>query len=278
LFLERASAPTESEQVETYAAIFKAIGTSKPIVVRTLDIGGDKPAPYLDMPQEDNPFLGLRGVRLTLRYRELFESQLRALLLAGIGYDLRIMFPMVSTLEEITQAREILERSRLGLAAEGKAYCETVQIGIMVEVPSAAIMATSLADVVDFFSIGTNDLAQYTLAAERTSADVAYLADAFQPAVIELIRQVVEAAHLKGKRVGICGELAGEPLATPLLLGLQLDELSASPRLIPELKQRIRRFRSAETLRVAQEALQLANAKEVRQYLRSVLKKAETEP
>ena len=277
LFLDRASAPSESEQVEMYSAIFNAIGKAKPIVVRTLDIGGDKPAPYLNVPKEDNPFLGLRGVRLTLRYRELFESQLRALLLAGIGYDLRIMFPMVSTLEEISQAREVLSGSQASLAVEGKTYCETLQIGIMVEVPAAAIMADSLAEVVDFFSIGTNDLSQYTLAAERTSTDVAHLADAFQPAVIELIRQVVDAAHRKGKWVGICGELAGEAMATPLLLGLQLDELSASPKLIPELKQRIRRFSSAETLEIAREALRLANATEVRQYLQTVLKKAEPE-
>lgn len=277
LFLDRASAPDESEQVETYAQIFNAVGPSKPIVVRTLDIGGDKPAPYLHMPKEDNPFLGLRGVRLTLRYQELFDSQLRALLLAGVGYDLRIMFPMVSALEEIIQVREILEHIQSNLEAEGKAYCGQPQIGIMVEVPSAAIMAEGLANFVDFFSIGTNDLSQYTLAAERTSADVAHLADAFQPAVIQLIRHVIEVAHRKGKWVGVCGELAGEILATPLLLGLQLDEFSASPKLIPELKQMIRRFSSEEARRIAQETLQLASAHEVREYLQTILKKAEPE-
>ena len=277
LFLDRASPPDESEQVIQYAAIFRAIGSSKPIVVRTLDIGGDKPAAYLNIPHEGNPFLGLRGVRLTLRYRELFESQLRALLLAGVGYDLRIMFPMIATLEELKQAREIFEHTRLKLAGEGKMYCETVQIGIMVEVPSAAIMANAFADLVDFFSIGTNDLSQYTLAAERTSADVAYLADALQPAVIELIRHLVEAAHKKGKWVGMCGELAGDPLATPLLLGLQLDELSASPKLIPELKQMIRRFTSEESLEIAREVLRLSSVQEVRQYLQTVFKKAEPE-
>ncbi len=275
LFLDRSSAPDEAEQVEAYSAIFKEIGSSKPIVVRTLDIGGDKPAAYLNMPKEDNPFLGLRGIRLSLRFQQLFESQLRALLLAGAGYDLRIMFPMVSTLDEISQAREIFERSRLALAAEGRAYSEKVQLGIMVEVPSAAIMANVLADFVDFFSIGTNDLSQYTLAAERTSADVAYLADPFQPAVIGLIRLVIEAAHNKGKWVGVCGELAGEPLATPLLLGLQLDEFSASPKLIPELKQTIRSFSSKEALDIAQEAMRLPNAREVREYLETILKKAE---
>lgn len=278
LFLDRASAPDESEQVETYSNIFQVIGPSKPIVVRTLDIGGDKPAPYLKIPKEENPFLGLRGVRLTLRYQDLFESQLRALLAAGVGYDLRIMFPMVSALDELLQVREIIERIRSNLAAEGKAYCEQVQIGIMVEVPSAAILANRLADYVDFFSIGTNDLSQYTLAAERTSADVAHLADAFQPAVIELIRLVIEAAHRKGKWVGVCGELAGEPLATPLLLGLQLDEFSASPKLIPELKKMIRSFSSEQAREIAQRTLQLVSAREVREYLQTVLKKTESSP
>ncbi len=274
LFLDRASAPDEAEQIGTYSAIFKVMGTSKPIVVRTLDIGGDKPATYLNMPKEDNPFLGLRGIRLSLRFQQLFESQLRALLLAGAGYDLRIMFPMVSTLDELSQARNLLERSRLALSSEGKAYCERVQVGIMVEVPSAAIMANVFADVVDFFSIGTNDLSQYTLAAERTSADVAHLADPFQPAVLELIRLVIEAAHNKGKWVGICGELAGEPLATPLLLGLQLDEFSASPKLIPELKQMIRKFSSQATREIARAAMRLPNVREVREYLQLIVKEA----
>jgi phosphoenolpyruvate-protein phosphotransferase len=277
LFLDRASAPDESEQIETYSRIFEAVGQSKPIVVRTLDIGGDKPAPYLHMPKEDNPFLGLRGVRLTLRYQELFENQLRALFLAGVGYDLRIMFPMVSALDELIQVRAIIERIQSNLAEEGKPRCEHPQIGIMVEVPSAAIMADRLADFVDFFSIGTNDLSQYTLAAERTSTDVAYLADAFQPAIIELIHHVIEAAHRKGKWVGVCGELAGETLATPLLLGLQLDEFSASPKLIPELKQMIRRFSFEEAQRIAQETMQLASAHEVREYLQTIQKKAEPE-
>ncbi len=219
LFLARPAAPDLIEQVHTYAEIFKLIGKSKPIVVRTLDIGGDKPASYLNLPPENNPFLGLRGIRLTLRFQELFRDQLRALLMAGAGYDLRIMFPMVSSLEEIHQARSILEQCRLDLSGEGKQYCEAVQVGIMVEVPSAAILAHVFASQVDFFSIGTNDLSQYTLAAERTNADVAYLADPFHPAVLELIHQVIAAAHGNGKWAGLCGELAGDPLATPLSIG-----------------------------------------------------------
>jgi phosphoenolpyruvate-protein phosphotransferase len=273
LFLARPAAPDLMEQFSTYTELFKAIGQSNPIVVRTLDIGGDKPASYLNLPPENNPFLGLRGIRLTLRFQELFRDQLRALLMAGAGYDLRIMFPMVSSLEEIHQARSILEQCRLELAGEGKQYCETVQVGIMVEVPSAAILAYVFAGQVDFFSIGTNDLSQYTLAAERTNADVAYLADPFHPAVLELIHQVIAAAHRNGKWAGLCGELAGDPLATPLLLGLGLDEFSASPTLIPILKQTIRRFSMKECNLVAQEALGLTSAKDVRDYLQQIQKR-----
>lgn len=272
LFLNRVTAPDEAEQVDTYTKIFEVIGSSKPIVVRTLDIGGDKPAAYLNLPEEKNPFLGLRGIRLTLRFPELFEYQLRALLIAGAAYDLRIMFPMVASLEELEQARTLLERSRLALSAQGKAYCDKVQVGIMVEVPSAALMAEAFADRVDFFSIGTNDLSQYTLAAERTSSDVAHLADPFHPAVLKLIHRVIEAAHAKGKWVGLCGELAGDPLATPLLLGLGLDELSASPKLIPLVKQTIRRFSLKDGHRIAQKAMKLTNAKEVRDYIQGILK------
>lgn len=273
LFLDRSSAPDEAEQVTTYQAIFKAIGSSRPIVVRTLDIGGDKPAPYLHIPKEDNPFLGLRGIRLTLYNTELFESQLRALLVAGAGYDLRIMFPMVATLDELSQARELIRRCQSDLAKEEKSFNETPQIGIMVEVPSAALQADAFAEVVDFFSIGTNDLSQYTMAAERTSAEVAYLADAFQPAVLQLIQYVIAAAHKKGKWVGVCGELAGEPLATPFLLGLHLDEFSASPKLIPEIKQIIRKFSSKEAEKVAREVMALSSAREIRAFLQTVLEK-----
>lgn len=274
LFLDRPSEPDEKEQVETYTGIFATIGTSKPIVVRTLDIGGDKPARYLELPKESNPFLGVRGLRLGLRFPSLLESQLRALLIAGRGYDLRIMFPMVSSVEELERARQILEKCKAALKAEGLPSIENPQVGIMVEVPSAAIMAKAFAPMVDFFSIGTNDLSQYTLAAERTSPDVAYLADPLHPAVIELIRGVIEAGHAHGKWVGVCGEMAGDPLATPILLGLGLDEFSASPRLIPQLKQTIGRFSVGEACDVAAKALWLRNAAEVHEYLRGVATEA----
>ncbi len=270
LFLDRATAPDEEEQVRAYSAIFQAIGPSKPIVVRTLDIGGDKPAPYLDAPKEDNPFLGLRGVRLTLRFKSLFQTQLRSLLRAGVGYDLRVMFPMVSTPDEFIEARQLLYGCRTSLQAEGRACNQNCQVGIMVEVPSAAILARVFAREVDFFSIGTNDLSQYTLAAERTRTAVAYLADPLHPSVLQLIWQVIEAAHAQRKWVGLCGELAGNPLATPVLLGLGLDEFSASPRSLALLKQAIRKSSVDAGRAVAQKALEMSNAQEVRSFLQAL--------
>ena len=270
LFLDRATAPDEDEQVRAYNAIFQAIGPSKPIVVRTLDIGGDKPAPYLDAPKEDNPFLGLRGVRLTLRFKSLFETQLRSLLRAGAGYDLRVMFPMVSTPDEFIEARQILNECRTSLLAEGRACNQDCQVGIMVEVPSAAILARVFAREVDFFSIGTNDLSQYTLAAERTSADVAYLADPLHPSVLQLIQQVIEAAHANRKWVGLCGELAGNPLAAPVLLGFGLDEFSASPRSLPVLKQAVRRSSVDVARTAAQRVLEMSSAQEVHTFLQAL--------
>ncbi len=274
LFLERPAAPDETEQVNTYTRIFETLGASKPIVVRTLDIGGDKPARYIEMPKESNSFLGVRGIRLSLRYPALLEGQLRALLIAGRGYDLRVMFPMVATLEEVLQARQILDRCKQVLASENRPYCEKAQVGIMVEVPSAAVLADALAPAVDFFSIGTNDLSQYTLAAERTSPEMAHLADALHPAVLHLIRQVIEAAHKHGKWVGVCGELAGEVLATPILLGLGLDEFSASPSVIPQLKQTIACFNLEDARTIAQRALALSSAQQVREYMKSVPQEA----
>lgn len=267
LFLDRAQAPDQEQQCAEYTKIFSAIGPSYPIVVRTLDIGGDKPVSYLPLPPEQNPFLGLRGLRLSLRHPRLLHDQLSALLISGAGYDLRIMFPMVSSLEEFLRARAILDACRRDLIAEGRPHAGNVQVGIMVEVPSAAILARAFARVVDFFSIGTNDLAQYTLAAERTGPEVAALADPFHPAILELIRRVVAAAHRRGKWVGLCGEFAGDPLAAPLLLGLGLDELSASPRLIPRLKQTIRALDRAACQKLARRALQLTGADDVRAHL-----------
>lgn len=258
LYLERSSLPTEEEQYEAYKAIGDAFGTL-PVVLRTLDVGGDKELPYLEMPGEANPFLGVRAIRLCLAQPWLFKPQLRAALRAGVGNGLRLMFPMVATVEEVRAARELLEECRAELAAEGHATADSMEIGIMIEIPAAAVLADRLAEVVDFFSIGTNDLSQYTMAADRTNAQVAPLASGFQPAVLRLIRQVIDAAHANGKWVGLCGELAGEPIAIPILLGLGLDEFSMNPPAIPLAKQVIRAVPLAEAQKVAAEALALAD-------------------
>ncbi len=267
LYLERSHLPDEEEQYLAYRAIVDAFG-DLPVILRTLDIGGDKKLPYLDLPDEMNPFLGLRAIRLCLAQPELFRPQLRAALRAGVGRNLKIMFPMVATLTEVREARSTLEQCRADLLAEGKSVAEKMEVGIMVEIPAAAMMVDRLATEVDFFSIGTNDLSQYTMAADRTNAQVASLADAFHPAVLRLIRDVIAAAHAQGKWVGLCGELAGEPLAIPILLGLGLDEFSMNLPAIPIAKQIIRALALEEMRRVAQATLELDAPEEVRALVR----------
>ncbi|GHO42752.1 phosphoenolpyruvate--protein phosphotransferase [Ktedonospora formicarum] len=269
LFLERDSAPSEQEQYTIYRDIFQAM-QQRPVVIRTFDIGGDKPAPYLEMAKEMNPFLGIRGARLALKHPPLFQSQLCALLRAGEGHRLRIMFPMVSTREEIKALQEQVKQAQATLEARKASYAREVEIGIMIEVPSAALMSDVLAPLVDFFSIGTNDLTQYVLASDRTNATVAYLADALHPAVLRLIRMVSDAAHAHGKWVGLCGELAGNPLATPVLLGLGLDEFSMTPGTIPLVKQRLRHYSTTQARDIALHALDLHDANEVHAYLASL--------
>lgn len=266
LFLERASLPSEEEQYQSYKAIADVFG-DLPVVLRTLDIGGDKEIPYIDQPAEDNPFLGFRAIRLCLERPELFKPQLRAALRAGYGTSLKLMFPMVATVAEVRQVRAVLEECRAELNAEGKNTADLMEIGIMIEIPAAAIMADQLADEVDFFSIGTNDLAQYTLAADRTNAHVAQLASGFQPAVFRLIKQVVDQAHAKGKKVGLCGELAGELLAIPILLGLGLDEFSMNTPAIPFAKYLIRSISMKQAREVAQTVLNLSSIEEIREYV-----------
>lgn len=269
LFLDRQSEPGEEEQVAAYRAIFEALG-GLAAVIRTFDIGGDKPVPYLDLPKEANPFLGQRGLRLGLAVPALLKSQLRAILRAGSGRAIRIMFPMVTTAREVEQARALLEQANVELAAEGCAAA-VVQTGAMVEVPSLALLAPKVTPLVDFFSIGTNDLAQYTLAADRGNPATAGLADALHPAVLALIQKVVEAGHQAAKWVGVCGEVGGEPLAIPLLLGLGVDELSMNAAAIPGAKAVIRRLDYRETLRLAEEALAAEGPAEVRALVRRSL-------
>lgn len=271
LYLDRDSLPGEAEQVAAYREVVDVLG-ARPLVVRTLDIGGDKAVSYLGITEEPNPFLGWRAIRMIRERPDVLELQLRALLSAGIGADLRLMLPMVSSLGEVERARELLEAAREALRAEGRPCAERVQFGIMVEVPSAALLADHFARQVDFFSIGTNDLTQYTLAVDRTNERVAGLASPYHPAVLRLIDQTIRAAHAHGKWVGLCGELGGDVLAVPLLLGLGLDEFSMAPAAIPAVKQAIRCWTVTESQAVAQRALQLPTAAEVIEYLRSVAK------
>lgn len=267
LYLGRTHLPDEEEQYRAYRAIVDVFG-DLPVILRTLDIGGDKELSYLDLPREANPFLGLRAIRLCLARPDLFKPQLRAAWRARVGRNLRVMFPMVATVAEVRAARAVLEECRAELRAEGQPTAEEMEIGIMVEVPAAALMADRLAAEVDFFSIGTNDLSQYTLAADRTNAHVASLASAFHPAVLRLVRDVIAAAHAQAKGVGLCGELAGEPLAIPILLGLGLDEFSMNPPAIPLAKQIIRALTLDKAQEVAQAALKLDSPEAVQALVR----------
>lgn len=272
LFVDRATMPDEEEQYTAYRAIADMLG-DRPLIIRTLDIGGDKPLPYLDMPPEANPFLGVRAIRLTLRRPNLFQAQLRAILRAGVGRNVKVMFPMVATVEEVFQLREALEQAKTALAKEGIPHAADVEMGIMVETPAAAVAADLLAPHVDFFSIGSNDLTQYVLACDRTNEQLAALYQQLDPAVIRLIKAVIDAAHAAGKYVGLCGELAGEPKAIPLLLGLGLDEFSMTPAMIPQAKQIIRSLSMAEASEIAQQVLRLPTAAEVNRFLEEVLRR-----
>lgn len=271
LYLDRNALPTEEEQVEAYKAVFNYY-EGQPIVVRTLDIGGDKTIPYLDLPVELNPFLGWRGIRMVDGAEEIFLKQFRALLQAGVGVDLRIMVPMVSGMAEIQIAKGLMEKAKAELTAEGKVFAQDVQFGIMIEVPSAALLADRLAKEVDFFSIGTNDLTQYTLAVDRTNSKVANLASPFNPAVLTLIKRTIDSAHAEGKWVGLCGELAGEPFAAPILLGLGLDEFSMSPARIPAIKKVMLKLKKAECRKLADEIVQCVDAEEVQLAGKAFLK------
>lgn len=269
LFIDRGAPPTEDEQVEAYREVFAVFG-DRPVVVRTLDVGGDKPVPGIEVGEELNPFLGKRGVRLTLDAPELFRTQLRALLRAAVGANLKLMFPMVASLGEIEAARSAVASAKAELDAEGVPRAAGFEIGIMVEVPSAAVTADLLAPHVDFFSIGTNDLTQYTLAVDRTNPAVAPMADALHPAVLRLIGQVIEAAHAHGKWVGLCGELAGDPVAAPVLLGLGLDEWSMNPPAIPLVKERIRTLSVDDGRTMAERCLRATSPGQVRDILTEV--------
>lgn len=274
LYLNKTADPTEEEHYDAYRAVIHTLGADKPVVIRTLDLGADKFSSLSpSVAEEKNPFLGLRSIRLCLRRLDLFKTQLRAILRAALLGDVRIMFPMISTVEELRQCRTLLNEVKEDLEEEQVPFKGDLPIGTMIEVPSAAILADLLAREVDFFSIGTNDLVQYTLAADRNNEQVANLYNPADPAVLRLIRQVVEVAKRNGVEVNVCGEMSGEPLYVPLLVGLGLRQLSATPRKIPEIKRVIRQLRIEEAERMAAMALQLETARQVNGYLREQLRR-----
>ena len=271
LFQERSSPPSEDEQTGLYRRIAEQMG-NRPLIIRTLDIGGDKPAPYLPLAREANPFLGWRAIRISLNMPEFFKTQLRALLRAAIHGNIHVMFPMVSTIDEVLRAQSLLAAAASELAAAGVPHKATIPTGIMIEVPAAVQIADHLAPLVDFFSIGTNDLTQYTFAADRTNSRVAVLADPLHPAILRQIDAVIRAAHAHGCWCGLCGELAGQPEAIPILLGLGLDEFSMAPASIPAAKELIARLTVPASRRLAQKVLSLADGAAVRAAVGEMLR------
>lgn len=262
LYMGRDQLPTEEEQFEAYKKVLQGMG-DKPVVVRTLDIGGDKELPYLNLPTEMNPFLGFRAIRLCLEEQDIFRTQLRALLRASTFGNLKIMFPMIATLGEFRQAKAILEEEKQALLAAGTTISETIEVGIMVEIPSTAVQADQFAKEVDFFSIGTNDLIQYTMAADRMNERVSYLYQPYNPAILRLVKMVIDASHREGKWTGMCGEMAGDEIAIPLLLGLGLDEFSMSATSILKARAQIKQLKKSDMVGLVEEALQMGTAEEV---------------
>jgi phosphotransferase system enzyme I (PtsI) len=271
LYLSRADLPSEEEQYEAYASIASRIAPD-PVVIRTFDLGGDKFLKSLTMPKEPNPYLGWRAIRICLDRQELFRTQLRAILRASHHGNVRIMFPMISGLSEFRRVTAILQDVRVELREEHLPFDEGCEIGIMIEVPSAALVADQLAREVDFFSIGTNDLIQYTIAVDRGNERTENLFNPFHPAVLRLIQMVITAGHEKGIWVGLCGEMAGDPLSVWMLLGMGLDEFSMSPVALPEAKRLIRSIPYEEAEEIAKEALILQTAEEVILFLQEQLK------
>jgi len=258
LFMSRTQAPNEDEQFEAYSAVARTLGAERPLIIRTLDVGGDKPLAYLPIPPEENPFLGERGIRVGLNRPELLRTQLRAILRTSQHGSVRVMFPMIATLDELREARKMLdeESTRLGIAA--------IEVGIMIEIPAAALMAQQFAREVDFFSVGSNDLTQYTLAMDRGHPKLAAKIDGLNPSVLQLIAMATRAAQAAGKWVGVCGGIASDPQAVPLLVGLGVAELSVSVPTIPGIKAQIRTLNLAECQRLAERALELESAADVR--------------
>ncbi|WP_437609937.1 phosphoenolpyruvate-protein phosphotransferase PtsI [Erwinia sp. V71] len=262
LFMDRDALPTEEEQFQAYKAVAEGMG-SQAVIVRTMDIGGDKDLPYMNLPKEENPFLGWRAIRIAMDRKEILHAQLRAILRASSFGKLRIMFPMIISVEEVRTLKGELELLKAQLREEGKAFDESIEVGIMVETPASAVIARHLAKEVDFFSIGTNDLTQYTLAVDRGNDLISHLYNPMTPSVLGLIKQVIDASHAEGKWTGMCGELAGDERATLLLLGMGLDEFSMSAISIPRIKKIIRNTNYEDAKALAEQALTQPTAEEL---------------
>ena len=270
VFMGRQDIPTEEDQFKAYKeAIEKCKG--KLCVIRTMDIGGDKPLPYLNIPEEENPFLGYRAVRISLQRRDLFLPQLKAILRAGVYGKAAIMIPMIINVAEFKKVKEFIEEAKLELAHEGKAYSDDVQVGIMVETPAAAIMTPVLAKYVDFFSIGTNDLVQYTLAVDRGNANISYLYNHFNPAVLRLVQRTISSARENGIWAGMCGEMASDPNASVLLMAMGISELSMSAPSIPRVKEKIRSISSVKAKEILADVMAMEDGDDIRNYLQKIL-------
>ncbi|MTI94561.1 MAG: phosphoenolpyruvate--protein phosphotransferase [Firmicutes bacterium] len=267
LYMDRKDMPSEAEQYDAYRTVLESFG-DMPVIIRTLDIGGDKQLPYLQMEEELNPFLGNRAIRLCLNNPELFKTQLRAIVRAAVYGNAWIMLPMVATLDEVRRAKAILQAVEADLTSEGVEFSKDYKLGIMIEIPAAAVVADQFAKEVDFFSIGTNDLIQYTCAADRMNEQVSYLYDPFNPAVLRLIDNVIQAGHKHGIFVGMCGEMAGEPLAAPLLVAMGMDEFSMSASSIPVVKNLIRSLDSKRCQEIWKEVQNYTDGKQIEELLR----------
>lgn len=271
LYMGRDQLPTEEEQFEAYKAVLEGMN-GKPVVVRTLDIGGDKELPYLQLPKELNPFLGFRAIRLCLEEQGIFRTQLRALLRASSYGNLKIMFPMIATLDEFREAKAILEDEKQKLVSEGHKIADQIELGIMVEIPSTAVLADQFAKEVDFFSIGTNDLIQYTMAADRMNQRVSYLYQPYSPSILRLVKMVIDAAHAEGKWAGMCGEMAGDETAIPLLLGLGLDEFSMSATSILKARSLIKNLKKSDMEKLAAQVLNMQTTAQVIEAVKEATK------
>lgn len=266
LYMDRENLPSEEEQFEAYKAVLEVMG-ERPVVIRTLDIGGDKKLPYLPLPEEMNPFLGYRAIRICLAQPDIFKVQLRALLRASIYGNLRIMYPMISCVEEVRAANEILNECKKELESEGISYSNDIQVGIMVEIPAAAVAADLIADEVDFFSIGTNDLIQYTCAVDRMNEKISHLYNAFNPAVLRLIKNVIDAAHNNNIWCGMCGETAGDKRLIPIYLGMGLDEFSMSASSILKARKQVSELSYEQMKTMAEKALKLKTSDEIQSFI-----------